>query len=74
MPDSSHPLAPIVKIYLSGKAETGNKTSQLKTIADFMDAHAGADLYWKGYTESSDLAENKCYWVPTSSFIQLASE
>jgi hypothetical protein len=39
-----------------------------------MDANTGSDLYWKGYIESSDLAENKCYWVPTSSFIQLASE
>ena len=74
IPDSSHPLAPIVKIYLSGKAETGNKTSQLKTIADFMDANVGTDLYWKGYTESSDLEENKCYWIPVSSFTKLTSE
>lgn len=72
--DPSHPLAPIVKIYLTGKSETGSEPTLLKTIAQFMDANMGSDLYWKGYIESSDLEANKCYWVPVSSFLKSVSE
>lgn len=70
--DPSHPLAPIVTIYVTGKSETGNRTTPLKTIADFIDANIGSDLYWKGYIESSNLVANTCYWIPASSFLKSA--